>query len=123
MPRPCFSCPVCFQPPCAHRGARGWLQDVLRDRELRSGRVLCVGVASTTKLHGLEAVSNCGGVLVVPFQCCYGALDGDFELAMVAFNEWYNVETRPSAAYGGCLYMPAACSVGPKVIGGRERAW
>ena len=32
MPRPCFSCPVCFQPPCAHRGARGWLQDLLRDR-------------------------------------------------------------------------------------------
>ena len=80
-------------------------------------------MASTTKLHGLEAVSNCGGVLVVPFQCCYGALDGDFELAMVAFNEWYNVETRPSAAYGGCLYMRAACPVGPKSIGCRARVW
>ena len=50
------------------------------------------------RLHGLEAVSNCGGVLVVPFQCCYGALDGDFELAMVAFNEWFNVETWTSPA-------------------------
>ena len=51
-----------------------------------------------TRLHDLEAVSNSGGVLVVPFQCCYGALDGDFELAMVAFNEWFNVETWPSPA-------------------------
>ena len=98
MPRPCFSCPVCFQPPCAHCGARGWLQDVLRDRERLSGRVLCVGVASMARLHGLEAVNNCGGVLVVPFQCCYGALDGDFELAMVAFNEWYNVDSWPIPA-------------------------
>ena len=98
MPRPSFSCPLCFQPPHTHCGARGWLQDVLGDRERRSGRALRVSVASMVQLHGLEAVSNCGGVLVVPFQCCYGALDGDFELAMLAFNKWFNVETWPSPA-------------------------
>ena len=74
---------------------------MLRDRERRSGRDLRVGVASMVQLHGLEAASNCGGVLVVPFQCCHGALDGDLELAMVAFNEWLNVETWSSATQGG----------------------
>ena len=123
MPRPSFSCPLCFQPLCAHRGARGWLQDVLHDRELRSVRVLRVGVASMVRLHGLEAVSKCGCLLVVLFHCCYGPLDGDFELAMVAFNEWFNVEIWSSAAYGGCLYMQAACPVGLKSIGCHARVW
>ena len=51
-----------------------------------------------TQLHGVEAVSICGGLLVVPFQCCYGALDGDFDLANGGVNEWFNVETWPSPA-------------------------
>ena len=50
------------------------------------------------RLHGLEAVSNCGGVLVLPFHGYHGLLDGIFELAMLAFNEAFNVETWPFPA-------------------------
>ena len=80
-------------------------------------------MASMARLHGLVAVSNCGCVLVVPFHGYHGALDGDFELAMVAFNKWLNVETWPSPAQSSCLWMLAACPVGLKSIGCRARVW
>ena len=68
MPRPSLSCPARFQSPCAHRWVRRWLQDILRDRERRSGRVLCILAASIARLHGLETLGIYGGVLAVPFD-------------------------------------------------------
>ena len=121
MPRPCFSCPVCFQPPCAHRGARGWLQDVLHCRQPRSGRAIGVGVASMVRLHALEAVSNCCGLLVVPFRCCRGPFGAILRLTMSTFNEWFNVEIWPSPAYISWLWVLAEGSVGLNLRGDRAR--
>jgi len=80
VPRTSLSHPVCFQPPCAHRCAHEWLQDVLRDRERRSGRDLCIWAASMARLHGSVTVGIYGCVLAVPFGRRGGPLDGVLEL-------------------------------------------
>ena len=80
MPRPSLSHPVCFQSPCAHRCVRGWLQYVVRGRQLRSGRVLRIRAASLVQLVGLVAVGSFGCVLLVPFYHRRGPLGVDFEL-------------------------------------------
>ena len=46
---------------------RGWLQDILRDFERRSGRILCIGLATTAQLHGSATVGIYGDVLAVSF--------------------------------------------------------
>ena len=80
MHRPCLSHPVCFQSPCAHRCARGWLQDVVRGREHRSGRVLCTWVASMARLVGLVPLGSIACVLLLPFYHRRGPLSVDFGL-------------------------------------------
>ena len=67
MPRPSLWHPVCFQPSCAHRCVREWLQDVMHGRERRSGRFLRTGVASLARLHGSVTKSIYGCVILVLF--------------------------------------------------------
>ena len=80
VPPACLSCPVHFQPSCAHRRVRIWLQDVVRDRERRPGRALCIGVASMDRLHGSVTFGAFGSMVAMLFGIYDEPLRGDFEL-------------------------------------------
>ena len=59
---------------------RIWLQVVVRDRERRPGRALCIGVASIARLHGSVTFGAFGSMVAMPFGIYDEPLGGDFEL-------------------------------------------
>ena len=52
-----------------------------------------------------------------------GSVNGDFPLVWRTLNTCLNVETMPTPANGGRIYVPAVDPDGLKLIGSREHAW
>jgi len=96
---------------------------VSRDRQLRSGRVLCFRLASLGLLMSAVAEELKDSELMELSTCRRGPLGIDLRLVWSALNACFNVVAWASPAYGGCLYVPAARPVGFKLIGDRALAW
>ena len=100
-----------------------WLEIVSRDRQLRSGRVLCFRLASLGPLMSLVAEELKNSEIMELSTCRRGPIRIDLRLVWSALNACLNVDAWASPAYVGCLYMPAGRPVGLKSIGDRARAW
>ena len=96
---------------------------VSRDRMLRSGRLLCVGVASFGRLARVMAKELKKHILIERSTCASGPLDVDLRFVWTTFNVWSNVEMWPSPANGSRIYMPYARPVDLTLIGERVRSW
>ena len=94
-----------------------------RAPQLRSGRVLRFGPASLGTLMGSVAEKLKYSNVMERSTCRRGPLGIDFRFVRSVLNACFNVDTCASLAYGGRIYIPAACPVGPKLIGGRARTW
>jgi hypothetical protein len=99
---------VCLQPPCASSWTRERPKIVSRDRQLRSARVLRVGVAGLDQLAGSAAEELKDSMLVMWFTRVNGPLDVDLQLVLPTFNACFNVELWSSPAYSGRIYTHAA---------------
>ena len=94
-----------------------------RDRQLRSGRVLCFGLASLTTLTSSMAEELKHSNVIEWFARCGGPLGVDFLLVRTTLNVPSNVETWRCPAYGSCLYTSSPRPVGLTWIGERARSW
>ena len=94
-----------------------------RDPQLRSGRVVRSGLGGLGPLVGSVAKELEDSNVVEWFTCRRGPLGVDLWLVRSALNACFNVDTCTSPAHSGRIYVPAACPVGSKLDGERERAW
>ena len=81
---------------------------VSRDQQLRSGRVLRVGVASLDRLTRAMDKELKDSDLTERSMCAGGPLDVELQRVWRTLNVWLNVEIWPSPAYGSWVRMPAA---------------
>ena len=79
-----------------------------RDRQLRTVRVLCFGVASMAPLVGSVAEELKESMLIERSTCRCGPLGVDFVHVARTFNEWFNVELWPLPAHGSRVGIRAA---------------
>ena len=96
---------------------------VSRDRQLRSGRVLRVGVASLGQLTRAMDKELKDSDLTERSTCAGGPLDVELQRVWRTLNVWLNVEIWPCPAYGSWIGMPTVWTVGLKLIGGRSCIW
>ena len=94
-----------------------------RDWQLRSGRVLCFGLASFGPPMGSVAEKLKDSKLMEWFAHRRGPRGVDLRLVWSALNVCFNVEMWASPAHGGRTFVPAECPVDLKSAGGRARAW
>ena len=81
---------------------------VSRDQQLRSGRVLRVGVASLDRLTRAMDKELKGSDLIERSTCAGGPLDVELQCFWRTLNVWLNVEIWPSPAYRSWVRMAAA---------------
>ena len=79
---------------------------VSRDRKLRSGRILRVGVASLGRLARAMAKELKEPILIERSTCVGGLLDVDLQRVWRTRCVCFNVETWPYPAYGSWIGMP-----------------
>ena len=96
-----------------------WPDIVSRDCQLRSDRVLCVGLASFGPLIGCVAEKQKYSNVVERLTCRYRPLGVDFVHVSRTLIAWVNVEIWPSPASGGWICVLGACLVDLKLIDGR----
>ena len=96
---------------------------VSRDRQLRSGRVSRVGVASLGRMTRTMDKELKDSDLTERSTCAGGPLDVELQRVCRTLNVWSSVEIWPCPAYESWIHMPAAHSVGLKLNGGREHIW
>ena len=96
---------------------------VSRDQQLRSGRILRVGVASLGRLTRAMDKELKDSDLTERSTCAGGPLDVELQRVWRTLNVWLNVEIWPCPAYGSWIHTPAARSVGLKLNSGREHIW
>ena len=96
---------------------------VSRDQQLRSGRVLRVGVASLGRLTRTMDKELKDSDLTERSTCAGGPLDVELQRVCRTLNVWSSVEIWPFPAYESWIHMPAAQSVGLKLNSGREHTW
>ena len=53
---------------------------MVRDRERRAGRLLCISVDTMNRLHGSVTIGAFGSMVAVPFGLYDEPLRGDFDL-------------------------------------------
>ena len=81
---------------------------VSRDRQLRSGRVLRVGVASLGQVARAMARELKEYIPIERSTCVGGLLDVDLQRVWRTRHMRFNVETWPYTAYGSRIRVPAA---------------
>ena len=123
MLQPMLSHLVCLQPPCASSWSLMWPDIVSRDCQLRSDRVLCVGLASLVRLTGTVAKKLTKSKLTSRSTCVVGPHGVDFVLVSSMLNGWFNVETWPCAVHRSWLGVRAACPVSLKLRLSRVHTW
>ena len=96
---------------------------VSRDQQLRSRRVLRVGVASSGRLTRAMDKELKDSKFMERSTCVGGPLDVNLQRVKRTRNVWSSVEIWPCPAYGSCIHMPAARSVGLKLNSGRAHIW
>ena len=94
-----------------------------RDRQVRSARVLCFGLASLGPLVGSVAEKLKDSKMIEWSTRRCGPLGPGLRLVRSALNACFNVDAQASPAQGGRICMLAARPVGFKLNGDRERAW
>ena len=80
---------------------------VSRDQQLRSGRVLRVGVASFDRLTRAMDKEFKDSDLSERSTCAGGPLDVELQRVCRTINVWSNVEIWPCPAYGSWIGMSA----------------
>jgi len=95
---------------------------VSRGPQVRSARVLRFGLSSLVALVGsvAEELEDCN--IIEWSTCRRGPLGVDLWLVRSVLKACFNVDAWASLAHDGRIYVPAACSVGVKSVGERERA-
>ena len=96
---------------------------VSRDQQLRSGRILRVGVATLGRMTRAMDKELKDSDLTEHSTCAGGPLDVELQRVWRTLDLWLNVEIWPYPAYGSWIHTPAARSVGLKLNGGREHIW
>ena len=96
---------------------------VSRDQQLRSGRVLRVGVASFDRLTRAMDKELKDSDLSERSTCAGGPLDVELQRVWRTLDLWLNVEIWPFPAYGSWIHTPSARSVGLKLNTDREHIW
>ena len=96
---------------------------VSRDQQLRSGRILRVGVASLGRLTRDMDKELKDSDLTERSTCAGGPLDVELQRVCRTLNVWSSVEIWPCPAYESWIHIPAAQSVGLKLNSGREHIW
>ena len=81
---------------------------VSRDRQLRSGRVLRVGVASLDRMTRAMAKDLKDSILSERPTCVGGPLDVDLQRVWRTRSASFNVEIWACPAYGNWVWMPTA---------------
>ena len=84
---------MCRQPPCASSGSLTWPEIVSRSRQLRSARLLCLGVVSLSQLSGTVAKELTDSIFTVWFAHRGGLLGVDLLLVWSMFNACFNMKT------------------------------
>ena len=94
-----------------------------RGPQVRSARVLRFGLSSLGALVGsvAEELEDCN--IIEWSTCRRGPRSVDLWLVLSVLKACVNVDAWASPAHGGRIYAPAACPVGFKSVGERERAW
>ena len=96
---------------------------VSRDQQLRSGRILRVGVATLGRMARAMDKELKDSDLTEHSTCAGGPLDVELQRVWRTLNVWINVEIWPCPAYGSWIHMLTARSVGLKLNSGREHIW
>ena len=96
---------------------------VSRDQQLRSGRILRVGVATVGRMARAMDKELKDSDLTEHSTCAGGPLDVELQRVWRTLNVWLNVDKWPFPAYGSYIWTPVVWTVGPKSIGGRECIW
>ena len=93
-----------------------------RGPQVRSARVLRFGLSSLVALVGsvAEELEDCN--IIEWSTCRRGPRSVDLWLVLSVLKACVNVDAWASPAHGSRIYVPAACPVGLKLIGERERA-
>ena len=123
MPQPGLSHLVRLQPLCASSWSLMWPEIVSRDRQLRSLRALCFGLASLGPLVGSVVEELTDSTLTKWSTRVVGPHSGDLWLVWRMLDVWSNVDSWPCPANGSRIYMRSARPDDLKLIGERERTW
>ena len=95
---------------------------VSRDPQVRSAHVFRSEPASMAPSVGSVAEEVKDSNVNVWSTCRRGPLGVGLWLVRSVLSACFNVDARTSPAHSGRIYVPAACPVGFKLIGVRERA-